>query len=77
MAGMDDDSQTRQLLTDIRDDQRESLALQKEAIERQRSVVALYRWVVFAGGMIVAGLLVLVVILAVIFLNVILHLPSR
>ncbi len=61
-----------QLLEEIRDLQRDwiresrerieaSILLQEEAVERQKAIGAFYKKVVFAGAVIVAGLLVLLI----------------
>jgi hypothetical protein len=67
---MEDQEDLRQLLREIRDAQRESLAeyrrvtqqsleLQQRAVARQEQVSALYRRVVFVGGALVVALLAL------------------
>lgn len=61
---MESNDDIRRLLEEIRDTQREhlaeyrkaaerSVALQEEAVERQRKQVALYRWVVLVGALLV------------------------
>ena len=77
ITGMGTDDQTRQLLTEIRDDQREGLALQKDAVKRQRQVFALYHWVVIGGAAIVAGLLVVLLVVVAFVVLMVTHLPSH
>ena len=67
---MESDPDIVQLLTEIRDNQRkqidayeaktqQSLAMQEEAVVRQRKVVTLYVRSLVVGGVVVAGLVVL------------------
>ena len=69
---MDEESEVRQLLRDIRDAQREHLAeyrrvtersleLQQRAVQRQEQIGQIYRRMVLVGGILVAGLLALLV----------------
>ena len=68
---MESNDDIRRLLEEIRDTQREhlaeyrkaaerSVALQEEAIERQRSVVALYKRWMIAGALVIVPLVGLV-----------------
>jgi hypothetical protein len=76
---MDEPDDTKRLLTEIRDLQRESLdeyrrvtsrslALQEQAVARQEQVSALYRRVVL-GGSVLIGLLLVVLLYLVTFLR--------
>ena len=76
---MEETEGTHQLLREIRDAQRESLEeyrrttaraleLQESAVARQEQVVTLYRRLVAAGGIVVAGLIALLVYLLALFL---------
>jgi ferric-dicitrate binding protein FerR (iron transport regulator) len=73
---MEVDDEVRRLLQDIRDAQREHLAeyrrvaersleLQQRAVARQEQIARVYRGLVFAGGILVAALLGLLVYLLV------------
>jgi cytochrome c-type biogenesis protein CcmH/NrfG len=73
---MDADDQTRKLLEEIRDAQREHLAeyrrvtqqsleLQQRAVARQEQVGVIYKRIVLLGGIMVAALLTLLVYLLV------------
>lgn len=57
---MNDSEQIRELLTQIRDCHRESLEIQKEAVERQRRFMALYRVVLIVGGVLMGAILLVV-----------------
>ena len=69
---MENDDETRRLLREIRDAQREQLAeyrrvtersleLQQRAVTRQEQIGQLYRRLMLVGGVLVAALLVLLV----------------
>jgi len=69
---MESDDETRRLLREIRDAQREQLAeyrrvtersleLQQRAVTRQEQIGQLYRRLMLVGGVLVAALLVLLV----------------
>ena len=71
---MESNDEIRRLLEEIRDTQREhlaayreaaqrSVALQEEAVERQRSHVELYRRWMVAGALVIAAVLGLVLLL--------------
>ena len=71
---MESDDETRRLLREIRDAQREQLAeyrrvtersleLQQRAVTRQEQIGHLYRRLMLVGGVLVAALLVLLVYL--------------
>ena len=63
------DSEQIRLLTEIRDCQRESLQIQRESLERQRTFAKLYRGVLVVGGFLIGGLLVTLALATVVILS--------
>lgn len=72
---MESDEQTRAILAEIRDHTRESLAMQKEAMESQRKIVKVFYWVVTAAAVVAAGLIVLLIPLVGLLLWLLSHTP--